>query len=94
MLTFELFEHGSKSKLKSEILLYYKVKKTLHVLNLPNGWIQFIMIYAMGWNLQSTVWLNHHTSFQPSSWMPGALYPKLTLTSYPNKLLDNNDGHQ
>ena len=38
MLTFELFEHGSKSKLKSEILLYYKVKKTLHVLNLPNGW--------------------------------------------------------
>ena len=27
MLTFELFEHGSKSKLKSEILLYYKVKK-------------------------------------------------------------------
>ena len=57
--------------------------------------IQFIIIYAMGWNvLQSTVWLNHHTSFQPSSWMPGALYPKLTLTSYPNKLLDNNDGHQ
>ena len=38
MLTFELFEHGSKSKLKSEILLYYKTKKTLHVLNLPNGW--------------------------------------------------------
>ena len=52
--------------------------------------IQFIIIYAMGWNL----WLNHHTSFQPSPWMPGALYPKLTLTSYPNKLLDNNDGHQ
>ena len=38
MLTFELFEHGPKSKLKSEILLYYKVKKTLHVFNLPNGW--------------------------------------------------------
>ena len=57
--------------------------------------IQFIINYAMGWNLQSTVWLNHHTSFQPSSWMPaGALYRKLTLTSYPNKLLDNNDGHQ
>ena len=89
MLTFELFEHCSKSKLKSEILLYYKVKKTLHVLNLPNGWIQFIIIYAKGWNLQSTVWLNHHTSFQPSSWTPGALYPKLTLTSYPNNILDN-----
>ena len=24
----------------------------------------------------------------------GALYAKLTLTSYPNKLLDNNDDHQ
>ena len=94
MLTFELFEHGSKSKLKSEILLYYKVKKTLHVLNLPNGWNSVYHNYAMGWNLQSTVWLNHHAFFQPSSWMPGALYPKLTLTSYPNKLLDNNDGHQ
>ena len=56
--------------------------------------IQFIIIYAMGWNIQRTVWLNHRTSFQPSSWMSGALYAKLTLTSYPNKLLDNNDGHQ
>ena len=36
--TFELFEHEEFSKLKSEILLYYKVKKTIHVLNLPNGW--------------------------------------------------------
>ena len=57
MLTFELFEHGSKSKLKSEILLYYKVKKTLDVLNLPNGWNS---VYSI---MQCTVWLNHHTSF-------------------------------
>ena len=24
----------------------------------------------MEWNVPSTVWLNHHTCFQPATWMP------------------------
>ena len=89
MLTFELFEHGSKSKLKSEILLYYKVKKTLHVLNLPNGWNSVYHNLCNG--MESS---KHSMVKSPYFFSTFIVYPKLTLTSYPNKLLDNNDGHQ
>ena len=34
-------------------------------------YLGFIIIYAMGWNVPSTVWLNHHTCLQPATWMPG-----------------------
>ena len=90
MLTFELFEHGSKSKLKSEILLYYKVKKTLHVLNLPNGWNSVYHNLCNGMESSKHSMVKSPYFFSTFIVMPGALYPKLTLTSYPNKLLDED----
>ena len=67
-------------------------------------YLGFTIIYAMGWNVPSTVWLNHHTCFQPATWMPETysswehiiLYAKIIAVHVqcPNKLLHNNDGHE
>ena len=49
----------------------------------------FIIIYAIGWNMPSTVWLNYHTYFQTTTCTSGTnLFAKIISVhvQYHNKL--------
>ena len=65
-------------------------------------YLGFTIIYAMGWNVPSTVWLNHLLVFNLQHGCQKHIVPENTIlyakiiavhVQFPNKLLHNNDGH-